>query len=395
MPQPVRKQIQELHKDIIKEEPTLTLLVDGGSLLFSSMKEDTVNSKGEHVGGIHQFLLQLRMQLTQRVFNRIVVTFDDTYSGYKRWELYKPYKENRDKDYEAYGVSEYMKQYNERLKRMQNAIFSKNKKKEEKVVSSFEKFIDENFDRERGVLCQIFNELCIRWHMDEIVEGDDLIAYYCLHKKRNEKILIISSDMDLTQLLSDDIMIYNQKIKKYISNKNFREYFGYDYRNTLVKKIFCGDVSDNIGNIKGLSENKFAELMPEYKEREITIDEVKNKAKSLNEERIREKKKPLQLYDNIINGVSNKEYDGDFYVINEQIINLKKPLMTNDAIEEMEGILEAPLDMEDRSVKNLITLIYENGIDDLMGDTKFASFFAPFKRIQEKEQEFFEKETKI
>ena len=278
---------------------------------------------------------------------------------------------------------------------MQKYIFSKqNKKINTKEKSGWEKFIDANFDRERDILCRYFNELYIRWYIDDIVEGDDLIAYYCQNKEPNEKIYIISSDMDLSQLLSDDIAIYNQQLKKFISNKNFNEYFDVIPENIVIKKIFCGDNSDNIGNIKGLSENGLLELIPEIKNKKITIDDVKNKAKLLIEERIANKKKPLKVHENILNGVSNKEYDGDFYEINEKIINLKKPLLTNDAKDEMDAMMHAPQDPEGRSFKNLYQYIIEDKVEELMGDTKFASFFNTFKQLTEREINEFEKYQK-
>ena len=104
--QPVRKTIKEVHGSLIKEPPTLTMLVDGNSLLFSSFADDKVNSEGVHYGAIFQFLLQLRIQLTKRQFDKIVVTFDDEYSGVMRYNLYHDYKANRDKHYEDYGVSD-------------------------------------------------------------------------------------------------------------------------------------------------------------------------------------------------------------------------------------------------------------------------------------------------
>lgn len=392
--QPVRRIIQETHSDIIKEKPTLTLLVDGNSLLFSSFADPMVNEDGVYIGAIFQFLLQLRIQLSKREFDKVFISFDDTYSGVLRYNIYHPYKQNRDKHYEEYGISDYMKEYNENLRNMRHYIFNKKNKngeiplKTEKNKSDWEKFVDENFDRCRDRLCLYFNEMCLRWHMDEVCEGDDLIAYYCKNKKPNEKILIISSDMDLCQLLSDDIMVYNQTKKIYISNKNFKQYFGYHPENVLLKKILLGDVSDNIGNIRGLSETKLLEIMPEIVDKKVTLNEIKERTKTLNEERVRNKKKTLQVYDNILGGISNKQYDGDFYEINTLLVDLKNPIITDEMKEEMDGQLESPLDMEDRSFTNLVKLINEDKIPDLMGDTKFSSFFAPFNRIYKKEQEF-------
>ena len=403
MPQPIKKKIQETHPDMMQEKPFYTLLVDGNSLLFSCMADPKVNSDGIHYGGVFQFLLQLKMLMSKREFDYIYVFFDNEFSGVLRWQIYPQYKQNRDKHYEEYGVSDYMKAVNEKVRSMMSYFNKKNAKKynnsfadNETFIrhkSDWDKFIDANFDRERDILCKYFNELYIRWNIDEVTEGDDQIAYYCLHKKPNEKIYIISADMDLAQLLADDICIYNQKdgLKKFITNKNFYENFGYDYRNVLVKKVFTGDSSDNIGNISLLSEDGFFKLMPEAKKREVTIEEVKERAKKLIDERVSEKKKPLKLHENIVNGVSNKEYGGDFYEINKKIIDLKHPLLSNEAKEEMDAMMYAPQDPEGRSFKNLYQYILDDGIEELDGDTRFTSFFRVFKEFANREIERYEK----
>ena len=385
MAQPVRKKIQDVHPDMMKEQEIRTLLIDGGSLLFMSFKDQTVNSKGEHVGGVMQFLLQMRMMLSKSSFDYVYVFFDNEFSGWLRWKLYKGYKANRDKHYDQYGKSEYWKEYTENLRNMQRYLFSKNKPKDDGRKSDYDRLVDENFDRERDMLCRYFEELYIRWYMDDVVEGDDLISYYCRNKKENEKIIIMSGDMDLMQLLEDDVAIYNLQKKKFITNKNFRDYFGYDCRNVMVKKVLCGDVSDNIGNIRGLSEEGLYKLMPEVKDREVTVEEVVDRARKLINERIDQKKKPYKLHENIVNGVSNKSYDGDFYEINRKIIDLRNPLLTDEAREVMDSMRYAPIDPDGRSFKNLYGYIVEDGIDELSGDTRFSSFFSVFKRIEEKE----------
>ena len=399
MAQPIKKKIQETHPEMIQEAPFRTLLVDGNSLLFVSMSDPKVNSDSLHYGGIFQFLLQLRMMLSKGEFKYIYVFFDNEHSGYLRYKDYPLYKANRDKNYADYGLSDYMKEVNARVKGMMNYFNKKNgtaEKHNSKEKSDYEKFIDANFDRERDTLCKYFNELYIRWNIDEITEGDDQIAYYCMHKKPNEKIVIMSADMDLAQLISDDICIYNLQhdIKKFITPKNFYDYFGYDYHNVLVKKIFTGDSSDNIGNIKGLSEDGFFKLMPEAKKREVTVEEVKSRAQKLIDERIAEKKKPLKVHENILAGISNKEYNGDFYEINAKIIDLKRPLLSKEAEETMESMMYATQDPEGRSFKNLYQYIMEDKIEELMGDTKFASFFSPFKSFAEREIKEYEKSLK-
>ena len=402
--QPIKKNIKEAHAEMMKEEPFYTLLVDGNSLLFSCMADDKKSENGQHYGGIFQFLLQLKMMMSKKDFSYVYVFFDNEYSGLLRYNLYKPYKATRDKHYEDYGVSDYMKAFNEKMKGMTAYFKQKNReagrdnlpKRELTKSELWERFIDENFDRERDCLCRYFNELYIRWNIDETTEGDDQIAYYCLNKKPNERIVIMSGDMDLSQLLAEDVIIYNTnpKIKKFVTTKNFKELFGYDYRNVLVKKVFTGDDSDNIGNIKGLSEEGFFKLMPEVVDRAITVDEVIERSKALIDERVREKKKPYKLHENIVNGVSNKPYEGDFYLINQKIIDLKHPLMSDSAKEEMDAMMYTPQDPEGRSFANLYRFILEDGVDELKGDTKFTSFFRVFKRLEEMERKRYEESLK-
>ena len=389
MAQPIKKIIQEVHKEEIKEKPFYTLLIDGGSLLFHCMKDDKVTVNGLHYGGIYQFLLQIRMQLQKADYQYVYVFFDDEYSGLLRWRIYKDYKANRDKHYEDYAESDYMKEVNKKVNDMM-AYFKRKRGKVEKEKTSWEKLIDDNFVRERDELCRIFSELYIRWEIDEITEGDDLIAYYCKNKKENEKIVIMTGDMDLSQLLAEDICIYNLDLKKYITKYNFITYYNYPHENIVVKKIFCGDTSDNIGNIKGLSEKGFYEIMPEAKNHKVTIDGVKERVKVLTEERKSNKKKPLKLHENILNGVSNKEYEGDFYEINKSLIDLSEPKLSEQAKEDMDNMMYVPQDPEGRSLTNVYEIIQQIGIMELMGDTKFASFFSPFKRLMDKEKEMFE-----
>ena len=296
--------------------------------------------------------------------------------------------------------SDYWKRLNQTIKGMERAIYKKEQKKkkaENKVYSEEElaimgerkkkkEIVDENFERERNLIMMYCVEMSIRVLFDDKTEGDDFIAYYVAHKKPEERAIIVSTDQDLTQLISPTVAVYNRTLKKYLNVKNFQKIKGYPIENVLLRKIFCGDPSDNIGNIKGLSENRLMELMPEIAERPVTIDEVKEKAQKMIDERVKEKKKPLQWHENIVNGVSNKEYNGDFYEINEKIINLKKPLLTKRAEEDIEAMMYAPMEPDDNSFANLYQMIVRDNIENLIDANEFSRFFVPFKELAEKEK---------
>jgi len=410
MGQPVRQIIKENHPEL-SSTPFFTLLVDGNSLLRQCMADTKANAEGIHYGGIFQFFLQIKLMLKDYKYSYVYVVFDDSDSGILRYQIYNEYKANRDKNYAKHimdddEVSDYWKRLNKTIRCMEKAIYNKNKKKErEESLSEEEReereerkrkkeIVDENFERERNIIMRYCEELYIRVLFDNKTEGDDFIAYYVLHKKPEERIVIVSSDQDLTQLISQTVSVYDRRIKKYLSVKNFKEIKGYPVENVVIKKIFCGDTSDNIGNINGLSENRLMELMPEIKERPVTVEEVKERAQKLIDERIKEKKKPYKWHENIVNGVSNKEYDGDFYEINEKLIDLKKPLLTKRAEEDIEALMYAPIDPEGRSFVNLYEMMKKDGIDELADANTFANFFVPFKELADREKKKFIEDTK-
>ena len=387
MAQPVKENIVKIHPELA-EKTTYSLIIDGTNLLRLSFADTRLNTDGVHYGGVFQFLLQIKIMLQKKDFDYVYVFFDDEDSGILRYQIYNDYKANRDKNYadKVGEISDYMSAYNAKLKAMQNAIFKKEKKeKVDKPISDAEKLVKENFAREREILMKYFNELYIRWVFDDKTEGDDLIAYYVKNKKPSDKVVIVSADEDLTQLISDTVCIYNPRLKTFVSHKNFKELKGYIHENVVIKKIFCGDTSDNIGNIDGLSEARLFELIPEIKDRPITINEVKERALAKIEERKQNKKKPLKWHENIVNGVSKRNYNGDFYEINNKIINLSNPLLTDEAKEEMDSTMYAPMDPEGRSFTNLYQYILDDNITDLKKIDRFSSFFSTFKPLIDRE----------
>lgn len=410
MAQAVRQTIKEIHPEL-SAKPFYTLLVDGNNVLRASMVDSKVNSDGIHYGGIFQFFIALKILMKQVKYDYVYIVFDDSASGILRYKEYHQYKQNRDKNYAQQMIgdgeeSDYWKRLNKTISSMQKYLYNKNKKKkdisamtDEEIVEytkkQYEKdIIDENFDRERNIIMEYCEEMSIRVIFDDKTEGDDLIAYYVNHKKPEERIVIVSADQDLTQLISPTVSVYDRNLKKYLKYTNFQKLRGYPVENVLIKKIFCGDTSDNIGNIKGLSENRLFELMPEIKDKPVTVNEVIERAQKMIDERIANKKKPLQWHENIVNGVSNKEYDGDFYEINKKIIDLKHPLLTKNAEDVVESMMYAPMDPDGRSYSNLYALIKRDNIEDLLDEKAFARFFVEFKEVSDKEKKRFEESLK-
>ena len=112
---------------------------------------------------------------------------------------------------------------------------------------------------------EMLEEVFIRQCVCDKTEADDFIGYYVSHKKPNEKIVIVSNDRDLTQLIAEDVIVYVQSMKSFINTKNHTDIMGYNYQNVVLKKMLCGDVSDNIkslcDSITRLENNKHNEII--------------------------------------------------------------------------------------------------------------------------------------
>ena len=198
--------------------------------------------------------------------------------------------------------------------------------------------------------------------------------------------MIASNDRDLTQLIADDVIVYVQSMKKFINTKNHTDIMGYNYQNVVLKKMICGDSSDNIKGIKGVGEKTLFDNFSEFKTRKVELEEVVSRARQINEERKKNKKKPLKWAENIVNRVTDGVQGDMVYEINRKIIDLRNPLMTDEAKELMESIMYAPMDSEDRSLENLYNIILKYDIDKLKDSTTFGNFFNEYVTIMEKEK---------
>lgn len=390
MRQPVPNRISQKITSI-KTPSFNTLLVDGSNLLKISMAREQYNNVGKDVGAVFEFLLQLKILLKKGNFRYVYVMWDSEHcAGQLRYNLNSDYKANRDKTYVDDNLSDYMKAVNERVAYMEKKIYGGKKT----TKTQDEK---DNFHWQREVLIQCLDELFIRQCLCDETEADDFIGYYVAHKRPEENIVIFSNDRDLSQLIhksdtnpeKDDVILAIKPPKadiRFINTRNHTDIIGYNYQNVALKKIICGDSSDNIKGIKGVGEKTLFDNFPEFKERKVLLNEVIEKAQKINDDRISEKKKPLKWAENIVNRVTDGAQGDKIYEINKTIIDLKDPLMSNDAKELLESMMYAPMDPEGRSIENLYNILLEYDIDELKDESRFSNFFLEFKFLIDKEK---------
>lgn len=335
---------------VIKKQEIL--LVDGNALYKRGFigAKNQYNSEGKPIGGIYQFLTVLRKLLEDNLYHKVFVFWDGNFSGKLRWNFYKDYKSNRGKDY-INGTKP--DDYNEVI--------------------------------QRGMVFNYLEELFVRQLLHPEVESDDFIAYYCSIKKSNEKITIVTSDRDLCQLINDDVRIFLLDKKQYLTNSNYNDYFKHHLDNSALIKIIAGDDSDCIKGISGIKETTLLKHFPELMERKVDLEFILERANQIQNERLLNKKKPLKALDNIINSNTLGIQGKDIYEINRKLVDLSVPLLTEDALEQVEELIDSPLS-DDRSIKEVYRMLKNDGIDKVLGEHRFNDYLLPFKRLIEREK---------
>ena len=111
-------------------------------------------------------------------------------------------------------------------------------------------------------------------------EADDIIGTVSLwcEKDPEYEALIVSSDKDLLQLISDETVVKLLKSKDYImmDKKKFKETYGFDPINMIDLKALMGDSSDNIPGVKGIGEKGAIKLISEYNTIDNLYDNIGN-----------------------------------------------------------------------------------------------------------------------
>jgi DNA polymerase-1 len=325
-----------------------TLLVDGNNLVkigFHGVKDYYHN--GKHIGALWHFVNTIRRFIDEQNFDKVVVMWDGDDNSSTRKLIYPQYKEQRrDRDNE-YKLDSFTEQ-KERIKQ----------------------YLEDCYIRQINV---------------DNNEADDLIAYYC-QISENEQKTIYSGDKDLTQLISDKVSVYYPRTKEtyHLGSKIKCDIYEFPHQNIRTYKILSGDKSDNIEGISGLGEKTLIKFFPELLEKPVSITDILERTENLLKEN--KNNKTLQ---NLLSGKTKSGVYGDeYFVINEKIINLSNPLITDDAKELVELYYKESLDPDGRGHRGLIKMMMEDGFFKYLpkGDDAWVNFVRPFMKLTRKEK---------
>jgi len=328
-----------------------TLIIDGNNLFkigFHGVRDYFHN--GKHIGGTWHFINTIRRFIEEYNYDKVVVFWDGDSNSSARKTIYPQYKEHRRNDMNEFKMDSFQEQ-KERVK-------------------------------------QYLEEMFVRQVLIDNNEADDLIAYYC-QISENEHKTIFSGDKDLTQLISDKVSIYSPNSKKFYKNGDNIKLHDIEVPHGNIKtcKVLMGDKSDNIDGIYFLGEKTFVKLFPEVLDETVSVTDILTKAESLLKE-----DKENKVLQNLLSGKTKSGIFGEeFYTINEKIVDLSNPLITDDAKELVELYYRESLDPDGRGYKNLIKMMMEDGFFKYLpkGDDAWVYFLKPFLKLTRKEKRKF------
>ncbi len=331
-----------------------TLLVDGNNLMkigFHGVKD--FFHEGRHIGGIWHFLNTLRRFIQEENFDKVVVFWDGEESSQPRKIIYPQYKENR--------------------------------------RSNFTEEQHNSFSEQRLRVKVYLEEMFVRQVECPRNEADDLISYYC-QISDNEQKTIFSSDRDLTQLISDKVSIYSPSTKQTYKNGDKIKLYEAEIPHYNVKtyKILSGDKSDNIDGIFYLGEKTLLKLFPEFLDRKVNFTDILTRA----EEMLKEDKDNTALKNLLTGKTKTGIYGNEFFEINEKIVDLSKPLITEEGKEIVETYCKETLDPDGRGHRNLIKMMMEDGFFKYLPkhDNAWVEFLTPFMKLTRKEKRIYKQQ---
>lgn len=125
---------------------------------------------------------------------------------------------------------------------------------------------------------EILTKLGIKWFEIDNYEADDIVGTLAkmIDEENDYKGLIVSSDKDLLQLISDKVIMKMLKSKDYImmTKETFFEMYGLEPEKMIDIKALQGDSSDNIPGVKGIGEKTALKLLQDYGSLEGVYDNV-------------------------------------------------------------------------------------------------------------------------
>lgn len=204
----------------------------------------TMSSHGHHAGGTVGFLKSLKL-LTDKIKPQQIIICWEGGGSTKRRSIQRDYKK---------GI---------RAKKL-------NRFYEDDIPDTVE-----NRDYQVALTIELLRYLPVLQVYVSECEADDIIGYLTRYKMSNSQCIIVSSDKDYYQLLSDRVIQWSPGQKKFIGPTEVLNKFGISVENFCLARAIAGDKSDNLSGITGAGFKTISKRYPEMSERNsLTVQDI-------------------------------------------------------------------------------------------------------------------------
>jgi len=226
----------------------------------------TMSSLGHHAGGVVGFLKNLQLMADKVSPSSIVVIWEGG-GAVRRRAIYPEYKAGK------------------RAPKL-------NRFYEDDIPDS-----QQNKTNQVATVISLLKEVPVRQVYVSDCEADDVIGYLAKKTYKDDRCVIVSSDKDYYQLLTDRVIQWSPGQKKFVTAASLKEKFNISAVNFCTARCFVGDPADNISGIKGVGLKTLSKRFPMLETDDfVSINDI------LNLSRVHPRREKIKLYNAAIAG---------------------------------------------------------------------------------------------
>jgi len=310
-------------------------LIDGSSYIFRAyfgVRQNLSTSKGLPTNALYGFVTMLQKVVRDECPDYLTVTFDSKEKTF-RHEMYADYKANRESP-------------------------------PEDLQKQFPYF-------ERLVAAHNIHSIRVPG-----VEADDIIGTLTRQgQQAGLKVVIVSSDKDMMQLIEPDVEMLDTMKNKRFGKKEVVEKFGVGPDKVIEVMGLMGDSSDNIPGVKGVGPKTAAELIQKFGSIEGLYRRIDEVDKKKLKEKLETDRENAELSRKLVT------IDTDV-AVDCSISDLKAMEVNNTALTKIFTELEFSSLIPNQEKKPVQaqhvyqTILTEQAFDELLGDLSSAQEFA-------------------
>lgn len=229
-------------------EPRI-LIIDGtNTFLRNYAVNPTMDTNGKPIGGLVGTLRSVKFMIRETNASRVFFVWDGEGGSKRRKGIFSEYKAGRkprlNREFDHGDIQE----------GRQNIEWQMQKTKD------------------------LLEHLGVTQLVIQDVEADDVIGYLVGYLDPQPKV-VVSSDKDMWQLVSNTTCVYWPTKEKYITTGNFAEVTEFPPYNYVLVRAMRGaaDNADNISGLKGLGDKTIKKIFGPDLELPITLDELVEK----------------------------------------------------------------------------------------------------------------------